>query len=255
MMRLPRDFENDLLDELRTFARCKLKRKDPSHFCSNREFQQHLKMSGRDVGKTLSKLVQQGKIHRERNVLVKGKLRDRFTVIDPRMYSSKEIITRYEEFVNGELQYCQSLAEKMKKTPAYYDVKEEKIPIPVYKGKDVKWLLKNAKFVKPNATSRHGKINKKGYEYLKNFCDSVNRVFSYVDSLGYSQLAENIPKDEEHDKMINNLRKLVFDQTKFAINYVLEDLPRLQKQMIGETIIPRIPMMYQILQIERLAKL
>ena len=92
-------------------------------------------------------------------------------------------------------------------------------------------------------------------EYLKNFCDSVNRVFSYVDSLGYSQLAENIPKDEEHDKMINSLRELVFTQTKFAINYVLEDLPRLQKQMIGETIIPRIPMMYQILQIERLSKL
>ena len=255
MVRLPRDFENDLLDELRTFARCKLKRKDPSHFCSNREFQQHLKMSGRDVGKTLSKLVQQGKIHRERNVLVKGKLRDRFTVIDPRMYSSKEIITRYEEFVNGELQFCQSLAEKMKKTPALYDVKEEKIPIPVYIGKSYKWLLKNAKFVKPGATSRHGKINKKGYEYLKNFCDSVNRVFSYVDSLGYSQFAENIPQDEEHDKMINSLRKLVFEKTKDSINYVFEDLPSLQKQIIARTIVPRIPMMNQIMLIEKLTKL
>ena len=54
--------------------------------------------------------------------------------------------------------------------------------------------------------------------------------------------------------MINSLRKLVFDQTKFAINYVLGDLLPLQKQTIGEAILPRIPMMYQILQIERLAK-
>ena len=68
MVRLPRDFENDLLLELRTFARCKLKRNDPNHFCSNREFQQNLKMSARDVGKTLSNLVKQEKIKHEINI-------------------------------------------------------------------------------------------------------------------------------------------------------------------------------------------
>ena len=90
MVRLPRDFENDLLLELRTFARCKLKRKDPNHFCSNREFQQNLKMSALDVGKTLHNLVEQEKIKHERNVLYNGKLRDRFTIIDSRMYSPEE---------------------------------------------------------------------------------------------------------------------------------------------------------------------
>ena len=252
MVRLPRDFENDLLLELRTFARCKLKRNDPNHFCSNREFQQNLKMSARDVGKTLSNLVQQGKINRDTDILVKGRLRDRFTVIDPRMYSPEEIIVQFRKNVTRQLLEIQALTEKMKKTPALYDIKEERIHIPAYIGVPIP---KNAKFVKPGAMSRHGKMNKKGYEYLKNFCDSVNRVFSYVDSLGYSQLAENIPKDEEHDKMINSLRELVFAQTKFAINYVLEDLPRLQKQMIGETILPRIPMMYQIWQIDKHANL
>ena len=273
MVRLPRDFENDLLLELRTFARCKLKRKDPNHFCSNREFQQNLKMSGRDVGKTLSKLVQQGKIHRERNVLVKGKLRDRFTVIDPRMYSSKEIITRYEEFVNGELQFCQSLAEKMKKTPALYDVKEEKIPIPVYLTKDYPdGIPKNAKFVKPGAMSRSGKMNKKGYQYLIDFCNLVNRVFSYVEPLAYSQFATAsitdlvdlsekvlvagaIPKDDKFDKMISNLRRLVFDQTLFAINLVLQDLPALQQRAIGEALMLRIPTIYHLKQIETFANL
>ena len=100
MKGLARDFESDLLLELRNFARCEFKRKDPNHFCSNREFQQNLKMSARDVGKTLSNLVKQEKIKHERNVLYKGKRRDKFTVIDPRMFSSKELIVRYRRFVN-----------------------------------------------------------------------------------------------------------------------------------------------------------
>ena len=120
MVRLSRDFENDLLDELRTFAHCDFKRKDPNHFCSNREFQQNLKMSGRDVGKTLSNLVQKGKINRERDVLVKGKRRDRFTVIDPRMYSSKDIIGIYKGYINDQLVQLEFHADKMKKRPAYF---------------------------------------------------------------------------------------------------------------------------------------
>ena len=37
-------FENKLLDELRTFAHCKNKSKDPNHFCSNREIQKNLRI-------------------------------------------------------------------------------------------------------------------------------------------------------------------------------------------------------------------
>ena len=252
MVRLPRDFESDLLLELRTFARCKLKRKDPNHFCSNREFQQNLKMSSRDVGKTLSNLVQQGKIKHERNVLYKRKRRDRFTVIDPRMYSPEEIIVQFRINITRQLLEIQALTEKMKKTPALYDVIEKRIPIPVYIGVPIP---KNAKFVKSGAMSRSAKMNKKGYQYLVDFCNLVNHAFSYVDSLGYSQFAENIPKGDKYDKMISNLRKLVFDQTRAAINLVLQDLPALQHRAIGETLTLRIPMIYQMIQIERYANL
>ena len=250
MVRLPRDFENDLLLELRTFSRCKLKRNDPNHFCSNREFQKNLKMSARDVGKTLHNLVEQGKIKHERNVLYNGKLRDKFTVIDPRMYSPEEIIVQFRKNVTRQLLEIQALTEKMKKTPALYDVKEEKIPIPVYKGKSYKWLMKNAKFVKPGAMSRSAKMDKEGFQYLVDFCNLVNHAFSYVDSLGYSQFAENLPKGDKYDRMISALRRLVFNQTRAAINLVLQDLPALQKRAIGETLTLRIPMIYQMIQIK-----
>ena len=132
MKGLARDFESDLLLELRNFARCKFKRKDPNHFCSNREFQKNLKMSARDVGKTLHNLVEQGKIKHERNVLYNGKLRDKFTVIDPRMYSPEEIIVQFRKNVTRQLLEIQALTEKMKKTPALYDVIEKRVPIPTY---------------------------------------------------------------------------------------------------------------------------
>jgi hypothetical protein len=273
MKGLRRDFENDLLLELRDFARCKFKRKDPNHFCSNREFQKNLKMSARDVGKTLENLVMQGKIKHDRNVLYNGKLRDKFTVIDPRMYSPEEIIVQFRKNVTRQLLEIQALTEKMKKTPALYDVIEKRVPIPVYLTKDYPdGIPKNAKFVKPGAMSRSGKMNKKGFQYLVDFCNLVNHAFSYVDSLSYSQFATSsitnlddlsekvlvagaIPKDDKFDKMISDLRRLVFDQTLFTINFVLQDLPALQQRAIGEALMLRIPTIYHLKQIETFANL
>ena len=252
MKGLLRDFENDLLLELRDFARCKFKRKVPNHFCSNREFQQNLKMSARDVSKALHNLVEQEKIKHERNVLYNGKLRDKFTVIDPRMYSPEEIIVQFRKNVTRQLLEIQALTEKMKKTPALYDVIEKRVPIPTYIGVPIP---KNVKPVKLGAMSRSAKMDKEGFQYLVDFCNLVNHAFSYVDSLGYSQFAENLPKGDKYDRMISALRRLVFDQTRAAINLVLQDLPALQKRAIGETLTLRIPMIYQMIQIEKYANL
>ena len=256
MKGLLRDFENDLLLELRNFARCEFKRKDPNHFCSNREFQKNLKMSARDVGKALHNLVEQEKIKHERNVLYNGKLRDKFTVIDPRMYSPEEIIVQFRKNVTRQLLEIQALTEKMKKTPALYDVIEKRVPIPVYLTKDYPdGIPKNVKFVKSGAMSRSAKMDKEGFQYLVDFCNLVNHAFSYVDSLGYSQFAENLPKGDKYDRMISALRRLVFDQTRAAINLVLQDLPALQQRAIGEALMLRIPMIYQLKQIEIFANL
>ncbi len=244
-------FENKLLDELRTFAHCSNIKNDPYHFCSQREFRKNLQMSFRNVSYYLQRLVLKGIVKHERDVVYKGKRRDRFTIINQ---TSKNIVKRYEEYVNRELADIGNLASKMRKTPSLYNCKKERLPIPVYLMKDYPdGIPKDVKF--GGGTSTTGKSNKKGYEYLEHFCREINLVFHYVDSLSYSQLAGNIKQDPEHDKMINDLRKLVFQTTQKCINHALRGLEKVQKEMIGQALIARIPMMHQILNIERYAKL
>ena len=244
-------FENKLLDELRTFAHCSNIKNDPYHFCSQREFRENLQMSFRNVRFYLHRLVLKGIVKHECDVLYKGKRRDRFTIINQ---TSKNIVKRYEEYVNRELADIGNLASKMRKTPSLYNCKKERLPIPVYLMKDYPdGIPKDVKF--GGGTSTTGKSNKKGYEYLEHFCREINLVFHYVDSLSYSQLAGNIKQDTEHDKMINDLRKLVFQTTQKCINHALRGLEKVQKEMIGQALIARIPMMHQILNIERYANL
>ena len=244
-------FENKLLDELRTFAHCSNIKNDPYHFCSQREFRKNLQMSFRNVSYYLHRLVLKGIVKHERDVVYKGKRRDRFTIINQ---TSKNIVKRYEEYVNRELADIGNLASKMRKTPSLYNCKKERLPIPVYLMKDYPdGIPKDVKF--GGGTSTTGKSNKKGYEYLEHFCREINLVFHYVDSLSYSQLAGNIKQDSEHDKMINDLRKHVFQTTQKCINHALRGLEKVQKEMIGQALIARIPTMYQILNIERYAKL
>ena len=240
-------FENKLLDELRTFAHCSNIKNDPYHFCSQREFRKNLQMSFRNVSYYLHRLVLKGIVKHERDVVYKGKRRDRFTKINQ---TSKNIVKRYEEYVNRELADIGNLASKMRKTPSVYNCKKERLPIPFYPN----MIPKDAKF-STGGYSTTGKSSKKGYEYLEHFCRGVINIFNYVDSLAYSQLAGNIKQDSEHGKMINDLRKLVFQTTQKCINHALRGLEKVQKEMIGQALIARIPTMYQILNIERYAKL
>ena len=98
-------------------------------------------------------------------------------------------------------------------------------------------------------------MNKRGFEYLESFCQSINRIFAYVDSLSYSQFTENIPKDEDYNEMILNLRKLIFNKTRICINSVVENMPKLQKREIGYAITLRIPIICSIIWTEKTARL
>ena len=149
-------FENKLLDELRTFAHCSNIKNDPYHFCSQREFRKNLQMSFRNVSYYLHRLVLKGIVKHERDVVYKGKRRDRFTIINQ---TSKNIVKRYEEYVNRELADIGNLASKMRKTPSLYNCKKERLPIPVYLTKDYPdGIPKDVKF--GGGTSTTGKSNK-----------------------------------------------------------------------------------------------
>ena len=246
-------FENKLLDELRTFAHCDQKRKDPNHFCSHREFRENLSMSPRNVKYYLHRLVLKGIVRHEANVKYKGKLRDRFTIIDQ---SSKNIVKKYREFVNVVLADIGKLASKMRKTPSVYNCKKEYNKIPVYLTKDYPdGIPKDAKFVRPGSYTTTGKSSKKGYEYLEDFCREINMIFNYVDSLAYSQLAGNINQDKEHDKMINDLRKHMFEKTVKCMKHSLKGLEKVQREMITQALRYRIPMLHQLLNVERFVRL
>ena len=98
-------------------------------------------------------------------------------------------------------------------------------------------------------------MNKRGFEYLESFCQSINRIFAYVDSLSYSQFTENIPKDEDYNEMILNLRKLIFNKTRICINSVVENMPALQKREIGYALTLRMPLIYSMIWTEKTARL
>ena len=245
-------FENKLLDELRTFAQCSQKSKDPNHFCSQREFRENLSMSSRNVKHYLHELVVKGIVKHEANITYKHKLRDRYTIINQ---ASKNIVKTYREYVNRMLGDIGYLASKMRKTPSVYNCKKEYTPIPVYLTKDYPdGIPKDAKFVRPGSYTTTGKSSKKGYEYLENFCRGINNVFNYVDSLSYSQLAGNIKQDKEHDKMINDLRKHMFEKTVKCMKHSLKGLEKVQREMITQALRYRIPMLHQLLNVERFAR-
>ena len=258
MVNISRDFESELLHELKFFARCTRKSKDPNHFCNNREFQKNLRMSARDVGKNLSNLVSQGKITHDQ-VTYNGKQRDKFTVIDPRMYSSKDIIDIYKGYINNQLVQLEFHADKMKKRPAYYDVEMTPLrPFPqlqVFESGKYPMIPQTTLKLMRRPTQMTSKINEKGFEYLVTFGESVNQIFSYCDSLTYSQFVKKIKEDDEHNKMIFNLKRQAFHKIQGLIKHILKDLPYLQKQAIGHAIESKIPMLNQMIQVERFTRL
>ena len=246
-------FENKLLDELRTFAHCSNIKNDPNHFCSHREFRENLSMSPRNVKHYLHQLVLKGLVHHQANVKYKGKLRDRFTIINQ---TSKNIVKTYREYANRELADIGNLASKMRQNPSIYNCKKEYVKIPVYLTKDYpNGIPKDVKFVRPGSYTTTGKTSKKGYEYLEQFCRKINQVFNYVEGLSYSQLAGNIKQDKEHDKMINELRKHIFEKTAKCMRHSLRGLDKIQRDMITQALRGRIPMLHHLLNIERYVRI
>ena len=194
------------------------------HFCTQKELAENLRMSISDVRYWLPRLVKEQKLQHER-VTHNHKMKDKFTVIDPKQFTSKDIINHHKQFINNQLLQLEFLVDKMKKHPAYPVVRIIAKPWPklrYYKGK----IPKNAKFVQlRRPTFLKSRVNKKGYEYLETFCNGVNQVFTYCDSLSYSQL--------DDQDMINNLKKHSFEKIMKLIKRSVSGLTELQKHMNG----------------------
>ena len=248
-MNTKRNFESELMHELKFHVHCTQKAKDPQHFCYQNELAKNLKMSLRDVGKTLHTMVEEHKLIRE-SIVHKSKRRDKFTPLDPSLLSSKDIITKYKSFVDNELDHLNDFSKQVKKTPCVYNVRRIKNDIPVFK---VGTNQKPVQMVKPTSTT--GKNNAVGFQLMTSFCDQCNRIFTYCDSLNYSQLADIISQDNEHIEMINTLRKYALNKIVKEIRFVLSGLAKYQREVIESQILTRIPTVYHVIQIEKSSKL
>ena len=93
------------------------------------------------------------------------------------------------------------------------------------------------------------------YDLMVNYCSQCNRIFTYIDSLSYSQLSDIIKQDDEHVLMINTLRKYALDKVGKELKYVLSDIPKLQKEVIEMQILSRIPMIFHMTQIAKSSRL
>ena len=61
--------------------------------------------------------------------------------------------------------------------------------------------------------------------------------------------------NNEHIEMINALRKYAMNKIVKEIRFVLSDLKKLQREVIEQQILMRIPTVYHMLQIEKSSKL
>ena len=243
------DFENRILDELRLGLHCR-KKSVAGHFCTQKELAENLRMSISDVRYWLPRLVKEQKLHHER-VTHNHKLKDKFTVIDPKLFTSKDIINHHKQFINNQLLQLEFLVDKMKKTPALYDVKitaKAWTATPVFKGKlprNPKKIPKKYWLKASRPTSLTSKVNKKGYEYLETFCNGINEIFTFIDSISYSSLEHNVID------MINNLRTPSFVKIQKLVRRLVSGLTDIEKHAMYSILLPRIPIFNQLNQIEK----
>ena len=242
-----RNYESELMHELKFHTHCKIKSVDPNHFCNQKELARNLKMSLREVRDNLHRMVEEHKLSHD-SIVYKSRRRDKFTPLDPSLLSSKDIIKKYKSFVDRELDHLNEFSKQVKKTPCVYQVRRIKNDIPIFKtgGKPVQ-------MVKPHSTT--GKNNEIGFQLMESFCSQCNRIFTYCDSLNLSQLADIISQDNEHIEMINALRKYALNKIVKEIRFVLSGLAKYQREVIESQILMRIPTVYHVIQIEKSSKL
>mgnify|MGYP001474323580 CR=1 FL=1 len=122
MVNRTRDFRAPIYEELKHFLRCTRKEKNPNHYCTQSELAKNLKMSLRDVGKTLHELVSDGLVIHDKTKQ-NGRLQDRFIPTSERLHESTEMIREMENNIKSQLETMRELAVKMRDRPAIKEVK------------------------------------------------------------------------------------------------------------------------------------
>ena len=150
--------------------------------------------------------------------------------------------------IEAHLKRIRELAKKMRKRPSTHSIKM--IPLKLTKG----MIRKNEKGL-VESRSYTGKIDKKGRQYLTDFCDSINDIFAYIDSMSYATLDETITPDEKNEKRIREIRKNTLEEITYLINYTINRLSARQSHAIKQDILARIPTFWMLLQLQKQSKI
>ena len=243
MVNRTRDFRAPILEELKHFYRCTKKDKNPNHFCTQKELQKNLHMSARDVSKTLSNLVAEGLVTHDK-AKQNGRFERRFLPTNERLYESKQMFDDMEKSIQSQLTTMRELAVKMRDRPAIKEVKS----MPV-----LPTLRKTDEITKVHSLT--GKIDKIGQNHLDEFCDIVNKILSYIDSMNYATYDGSLEADELTDRAIKNLRRNTMTEINQVIQYSLNPHSTRQSQLLLDMIRMKIPTFFTLAQMQKMSKI
>ena len=245
MVNQKRDFEPALLEELKHFYRCTQKDKNPNHFCTQSELAKNLKMSLRDVGRTLHDMTSHGLVKHDK-VKQNGRLKDRFIPTNERLYESAQMIKDTENVIKSHLVNMRKLAVKMRDKPAIHSIKF--LP----EIEDMRFLTHPKVIDKVRNTT--GKFDKIGLSYLDDFCFMVNNIFSYIDSMQYATYDDSIEANEKTEIVIKNLRIKTVTEFNEILEYMMKPYSKKVAKAVLEMIKLKIPMIFMLTQYQQMSK-
>ena len=243
MVNRTRDFRPALLEELKHFNRCTKKSKNPSHFCTQKELANNLQMSLRDVGKTLHAMTAEGLLKHDKSKQ-NGRLQDRFIPTNDRLYESKQMLLDTEKIIESKVAHIRELAIKMRDRPAIKSINM----LPVLDDPTNPQEVSKAR-------SYTGKIDKIGQNHLDQFCENVNLIFSYLDSMSYATYDDSIEANDMTDKVIKNLRINFCNELTEILEYTFKPHSARLSHAVMEQIRMKIPTYFLIGQYQKMSKL
>jgi len=213
-MRAKRQFDIEILQELKLFAHCKKKEKNPNHYCTQNELSKNLKMSLRDVGKTLNDMVKNGIIIHETYTNENHAKADKF--YPARKFTDKQVMNPIQNALSFNLKLLKDLASQIRDNPAYEPRKMVNL---IAQGNTI-GLIKNKNGI-IMSRSDTGKINRKGFDILEKFCTYAIDTFSLVDSLAYAIAEETLEDNEDNTKIVYELRIETYNEIHDLIEYAI----------------------------------
>ena len=170
----------------------------------------------------------------------KGRERHGFVPLDKSRYGDEDKFNTIELGLKTHFSIMRRVAQVMRDRPSTHSIKM----IPLTKEQGANMISR----------SYTGKTDKVGKEALVSFCDEVNDIFSYIDSLSYSTLDDTITPNGKTEKRILELRKYALEEITEMIDYTIERLGARQTSAIKQDILMRIPTYYMLTQLRKMSK-